>query len=707
MNLSALNQLVRHFGLGWVFYRAWKSAGERLGYWKFKLPSKPWQHFGTKKRVQTTDWKSADEFFRWRKKLGTRFFFDPSSIASAQDWLCSLDTDHEWAAQTLSRISAGEFPFFSSRWINIGCEPDWFINPYNGKAAPRSGHFSYIDEFGFGDVKAIWEPSRFAFVFYLARSFARTGNPKCGEEFWRLVDHWMDANPPYEGINWKCGQESGLRILAAIFGLFAFAKTPATTTERLQRFVLLVSATGNRIEKHIRYAISQKNNHGISEAVALWSIGILFPEIKAAKSWQARGHKVLAQLCDELIYDDGAFSQHSANYHQLILHLLAWTVRLAEVNHVQLDKSISRSLQRATDFIGSLIVSDEGLVPRYGNDDGALILPLNHCDYFDFRPIVQLCRWLVHGQRTFASGPWDEDLIWFGFWPKDHFDPIPDQETPSIQSFPEGGCHVIKLNSSVAFVRAGKFKHRPAQSDLLHVDIWWKSHNITLDPGTYSYNGDGIWNDIPLMQSCHHNTVIVDGREPENRVSKFLLLPWNESELVAQTSADRFLGMEWKRTLNHGLAHPVIHHRAVLVLPDDVIAVWDALWSAGEHQYQLGWLLGGELVETDSKHGIVELRFAEDKYWVKLGSSIPSDLDCVSGHPGSARGWYAPRYLELKPALSCHLAAKTNNILFQSVFSPTESSIKSQITIPLFLSAEPQNLLDSDCLHQVFEAIHA
>ena len=34
-----------------------------------------------------------------------------SSIESAQDWLCSLDTDHEWAAQTLTKISAGEFPF--------------------------------------------------------------------------------------------------------------------------------------------------------------------------------------------------------------------------------------------------------------------------------------------------------------------------------------------------------------------------------------------------------------------------------------------------------------------------------------------------------------------------------------------------------------------------------------------------------------------
>ena len=296
---------------------------EKLGYWKFKLPSKPWEFFGFEKFTPAKNHESAEAFFESRKSQGVHFFFDPESIANSRTWLRSLDPNDQWASETASRIEAGEFLYFSSRWINIGREPDWFLNPYDNLPAPCGQHFSEINEFGFGDVKTIWEASRFGFVFHLIRSFARLGDDQCAETYWRLLEDWMDANPPYKGINWKCGQESALRFLAAVLGFYAFSKSPATNAERIKRFTQFAAATGNRIEKHISYAISQKNNHGISEAVALWTIGILFPEFKQSRNWQSRGLSVLKQLCLELNYDDGAFSQHSANYHRLVLHLLS------------------------------------------------------------------------------------------------------------------------------------------------------------------------------------------------------------------------------------------------------------------------------------------------------------------------------------------------------------------------------------------------
>jgi hypothetical protein len=53
-----------------------------------------------------------------------------------------------------------------------------------------------------------------------------------------------------------------------------------------------------------------------------------------------------------------------------------------------------------------------GYMPNYGANDGSLILPLNNCDYRDYRPVLQASHYYLYGKRCFESGPWDEDLLW-------------------------------------------------------------------------------------------------------------------------------------------------------------------------------------------------------------------------------------------------------------------------------------------------------
>ncbi len=700
--------MIRHFGVGWVVYRGWKSVSEKLGYWKFKLPSKPWEYFGSEKFNPAKTWQTPDEFFEQRDNAGVKFFFDPNSLSQSRDWLKSFDPNDQWAEETVKRIDKGEFLYFSARWINIGEQPDWFLNPYDQQSAPSGQHFSEINEFGFGDVKTIWEASRFGFVFLLARSFARTDNQQCAETYWRLLEHWMESNPPYEGINWKCGQESGLRFLAAVFGFHVFSRCPATTAERIERFNRFAAATGNRIEKHIGYAISQKNNHGISEAVALWTIGVLFPDLKQSGSWRSRGLAVLKQLCLELIYEDGAFSQHSANYHRLMLHLLSWAVRLAEVNEVRLDPQVLEKFKLASNFIESLLDDFSGTVPRYGNDDGAMILALNHCDYFDFRPLVRLCSALNERPSRFADGPWNEDLFWFGLpiskTNDDSLKTDSSAKTVSKKSFPQGGIHRLSVDQTTAVIRAGSFQHRPTQSDMMHVDVWWRGHNVAIDPGTYSYNGQKLWKNIPFMRNQQHNSIIVDSSEPETSVSKFMLLPWNEAELVSEYQSDNVLGMEWKRTISHRLSTPVAHHRALVVLPENIVVVWDALWSQSPHDYTVNWLLGGKLDSFEESTNRVIIALEDQSYWVEVTANQELSSDHVVGDTVSARGWFSPRYLELKPAISLKANSTAKNLIFQTSFGPGGHPMVDQTILPFPESTNPYCLLDADCVQEVLKA---
>ena len=86
-----------------------------------------------------------------------------------------------------------------------------------------------------------------------------------------------------------------MRFLAIALAFWAFANEAATTPERWVQFARLAWATGYRVAHHIRYAISQKNNHALSEACGLLLVGHLFPEFREAAHWTEVGRNVLTR----------------------------------------------------------------------------------------------------------------------------------------------------------------------------------------------------------------------------------------------------------------------------------------------------------------------------------------------------------------------------------------------------------------------------
>jgi hypothetical protein len=129
----------------------------------------------------------------------------------------------------------------------------------------------------YGDLKFILEPSRFLFVYPLARAYAISDKEQFAEAFWKAVEDWARSSPPMSGPLWICGQESSLRILALSFGLYAFLHSPATTPRRVELLLSMIAAHAWRTEQTVGYARSQRSNHLFSEAVGLLTVGILYP----------------------------------------------------------------------------------------------------------------------------------------------------------------------------------------------------------------------------------------------------------------------------------------------------------------------------------------------------------------------------------------------------------------------------------------------
>src|SRR4029078_3292553 len=150
-------------------------------------------------------------------------------------------------------------------------------------------HWSWLSDNGARDVKLLWEPARFAVAYGLVRS----GSSEAAESFWRLVESWREGNPPNRGVPWVGGQECAIRSLAWGLGPFAFAATPATTPKRAATLIGMLAAHGERIEANLSYATAQKNTHGVNEALALWTLGLLFPHLPAAARWERLGRRPL------------------------------------------------------------------------------------------------------------------------------------------------------------------------------------------------------------------------------------------------------------------------------------------------------------------------------------------------------------------------------------------------------------------------------
>ena len=681
MNLfSRSYHLWRHFGASWVLFRLKLIVGQKLHLHERQLPISKWddRHFLFDLSDPTLG--SPESYFRYRLEKVPLFFFDSNDREELAPKLGRFDSLGGSVVPAAKEIRNGRFHFFEEQTRESGFPPNWHWNYITEEEAPRKQHWSRIGDFGCGDIKLIWELSRFSFVYRLVRAWWRTGDANHAETFWRLVESWRENNPPNLGVNWKCGQEASFRVMAWCFGLYGFLRAPESTPERVRNLAQMIAVSGERIASHIDYALSQKNNHGISEAVGLWTIGLLFPEFRRSTEWRKQGHALLEKLALELIYEDGGFSQHTANYQRLMLHDYLWAMRLGEINGAPFSAECKARIGKAGEFLYQLQDAKTGQLPRYGQNDGALILPLNNCESHDFRPVVQSIYYLIKGATVYEPGPWNEDLLWL-FGPEAlQVSPRPPARVDLAAT--ESGVWTFRSENGFAFVRSPRFKHRPAQADLLNVDLWWNGINVAIDPGTYSYNAPAPWNNS-LAQTRFHNTVTVDDLDQMDQTGRFLWLPWANGSgdyyEIEPTGlpTNSFSLWEGEHDGYRRLKAPVNHRRAILKCPNDSWLVVDQLTSQASHTYRLHWLFPMAKHEWDgSRHLRLSLGENGASYHVEVGCTRDTITSLVSAEPDSARGWYAPQYQERKPALSLEMTTNTEAAVFWTFFSPNGAKIE-------------------------------
>jgi hypothetical protein len=555
-----------------------------------------------------------------------------------------------WGDQCISEadgISLGQYDLFFFHEKHLGCPPNWHRNPFTGQLAPRGRHWSQLGDFNFGDIKAIWEPSRFGWVYVLVRAHARTGEARLAELFWKLFEDWCAQNPPNEGVNWKCGQEATFRLMAITLGLAQFGRLPSATEDRIKLFSRFVSATGQRIEANLDYALSQSNNHGVSECVGLVTASLVAPA--TVNGWRARGLDNLQRQLDSLIYAGGGFSQHSLIYHRVLLQDLCWLIALLRRAGQPIPPWLAAKTRTALEFLTQITDPLTGLAPLYGANDGAKILPLEEGAFEDMRGTLQAGWVLLDGCRVFPPGPWDEAAFWLtgqdpSTWPLKHWDKV------ERVHFKDAGFFQWCSGSTRLFFHCPTlFRHRPAQADMLHLDLTWEGHPIALDAGTYSYNTTEPF-DGALAQATAHNVPMLAGREPLQKAGRFLYLPWPTGHAEWSEASQSFSASHG----GYGKAAQV--KRAISSPRPGVFVVVDTVVLRQPGRVRLHWLLCDRPWKFDEEAQTISTHFPGGDFTISWqASQKAASVTLVRADPASARGWRSLHYLALEPANSLEL----------------------------------------------------
>jgi hypothetical protein len=665
--LGTLLQIGRTFGVRDGLLRLGYELQRGSGLMSRRMHSvRGWESWDLKHIAPNT---SPEDILSIRRRGGRPFFFSDSR-SLAIDLKKILGAQGEESVVTeANRILEGNLPFFGRLSFACGFPPRWFQNPATGQRVSPDRPWTQMrfasDDYG--DLKFILEPSRFLFVYPLARAYAVSGDERFPQAFWSAIENWAVSSPPMSGPLWICGQESSLRILAWSFALYAFLHSPATTPHRVALLLSMIAAHAWRTMQTVGYARSQRSNHLFSEAVGLWTAGTLYPELRDAAAWQKQGAQLLREAVLDQITPEGAYLQDSFNYQRMVLHQLLWTIRLSEIYKIEIDEIRARTVA-AFEFISEFVDSESGHAPNHGSNDGSYILPLAACDYGDFRPLVQLGSCVLDRPMALQPGPWDEAALWLcGKSARATNRESGDREA-AYRVASATGYHRVGTSNSWALVRAGRYRRRPFQADQLHMDLWWHGLNLARDAGTYLYNGEPPWNN-GLAGTAVHNTVMVDRRDQMRRVGRFLWLDWAQasgrsfSTSSSNTSADSPNCFEGEHDGYRRLG--VKHRRMVQCITEDAWIIVDDLLGAGEHELRLHWLLPHLPFEVIADSPFCAVLSAEkDRFRWNVFSSSPGSTAIIRGGKSLAGniesrnrdeellGWDSPTYGELCPAIS-------------------------------------------------------
>jgi len=575
----------------------------------------------------------VNPFRNWisEQKIGSKaFFFRSQDIPQRVNLLRTRMPDQaELIVKRSEKICCHRFDLLGYEDLDYGQEIDWHSDRVHGKRAPRALFYKipYLDFASVGDVKIIWELNRHQHLVTLAKAYRLTDDNRFVSELTAQWRHWQKENLYPWGINWASSLEVAFRSLSWLWVYFLLEGTPAMTAQLRAEWLRAISLSSRHIELYLSTYFSP-NTHLLGEAVALFFIGTLFPELRSSLRWKQQGWEMVLQESERQVRSDGFHFEQSTYYHVYALDFLIHAGVLASLNNMQFPKEYSSRLERMLDALA--LLSRAGPPSRWGDDDGGRVFDSsrNLAEHLA-DPLATGSILFGRGDFKAIAGGLREETLWLlGEKGAEEFDRI---ETKSVDmtsiALPETGLYVMSCNESQlqAIVDAGPqgaFAAGHGHADALSIVVHAAGHPLLGDPGTFEYVGDGTERN-EFRGTAAHNTLQLDQRDQSEPGGPFAwkhLTKAKAENWISGQTFDLFVGSHDGYT---HVKYSALHRRWVFFRKPQFWLIRDLMLGTGEHQLDLRWHLNPELSPyftgqgqfiASGKEGIA-LLFADGRPW--------------------------------------------------------------------------------------------
>ncbi len=604
-----------------------------------------------------------------------RFFFEPNDLPRLATLLRErLSQEVGRVVGQAERICQHRFDLLGYRDLCYGQEIDWHLDEVHGKRAPRRAWFR-IPQLNFdtvGDSKITWELNRHQHLVTLAKAYCFTREERFTAELVRQWYHWHQENPYPIGTNWACSLEVAFRSLSWIWMRHLLSGCSAVP-ERFQPDLLReLAVNGRHIERYLSTYFSP-NTHLLGEGVALFFIGTLCPQLRAARRWQQRGWEIVLREADRQVEPDGMHFEHSTHYHVYALDFFLHARLLAERNRIPIPASFDETLTKMLEILCAL--GQAGAPPRFGDDDGGRVFDpqRNRAEHL-LDPLATGAVLFERPDFKAASGGLREETLWLlGPQGARRFDRIPPAGAlRGSAGFEASGIYVMAHAAPVArqlVIKAGSWGHGPAghgHADALSLHLNLNGREYLGDPGTFTYVGAPADRNL-FRATAAHNTLQVDGQDQAEPAGPFAwsALPTARRECwVVGGTFDLFAG---SHTGYCRLPEPVVHRRWVFHLKSRFWLVRDLACGEGNHRLDLYWHLMPACLNSDTASNAIVVSAGEKQALVLLS------MEAHNWSQEITPGWFSPAYGIKEPSSVLHF--RTQAVLpaeFATLLVPVE-----------------------------------
>jgi uncharacterized heparinase superfamily protein len=546
-----------------------------------------------------------------------------------------------------SATLAGEFQALGVRWprrspCDLFPADLWRLDPVTGQYWPGQERFTADIDFRhqrkIASAKYVWAINRLQFIQPLAALYAIDRDKSVLSAIEAAIASWFNANAPFCGINWRAGIELSLRALSLIVAATLCGDALSAATQGRIRSIL--AATLYWLQRYPS-RFSSANNHLVMQALGVFLIGALLPDLPGAQRAQ-EAREVLAREVQLQIHADGVGAEQSPSYAAFVIEAFLTAALLAR----GLGRPFNDDLHQRPELFArwvSWLSMPNGETPSIGDDDEGYVWTSLSSNIRTYPTSVAAAVAGYLDQPAVASIAGDPELrnAVFG-------SPCVSASEPSgVLSFPTGGytivrevraarnLHLILDHGPLGYLSIAAHGHADANAIFLAID----GEPILIDPGTFMYHAEDQWRDW-FRGTRSHNTLAI-GEANQSLIAGPFMWSHKANAQLEQLKT----GSDWKITASQdGYRRQFgMDHRRTVAATKEGFDIVDTLVPARDAEpVEVTFQFAPEITLHREGGGIVASRAGYDVLSLKF--SPAGDIYIEQGGDRPDGGWVSPSF---------------------------------------------------------------